>query len=241
MVNESPSRERHQEERYGVLRGPQGRWWVLRPGSTFEIGRDPACPIAVPSRLISRHHALLRWRAGSARPELRDAGSANGTMVDGRAARSAEFTPLESGATVHLGDPEALLTLELHACGQLAAPGSGRLGQDCSALELLRLLERDAFSGRLALDCPDGQVVLAWLRGEVKSSRGWGGDGERVLDRLLQVDEGSFQLDPRQVPADTPLALCFSRYLSRRVPVVARGGNDRPPAGTERLRPIHAR
>jgi DNA-binding winged helix-turn-helix (wHTH) protein len=46
------------------------------------VGRDPDCALTIPSGLVSRHHA--RIVVTGERATLRDLGSKNGTLVDGR-------------------------------------------------------------------------------------------------------------------------------------------------------------
>src|SRR5439155_27352150 len=53
--------------------------WKLLPATTFLMGREPTCDIAVPEKSVSRQHArLVRDSAGFV---LQDLGSSYGTFV----------------------------------------------------------------------------------------------------------------------------------------------------------------
>ena len=63
------------------------------------IGRDALCDIKLPSKLVSRHHALIvRTECGA---QVLDLGSTNGVVVDGRKVRDYE---LEDGDVLRLAD-----------------------------------------------------------------------------------------------------------------------------------------
>ena len=59
------------------------------------IGRAPDNALVLPSETVSRHHARIRAERG--RLHLADLGSANGTMLDGRALEPRVETPFEDG------------------------------------------------------------------------------------------------------------------------------------------------
>lgn len=72
-----------------VRKGPQPgeRFYLDRP--TLTIGRDPESDIFLNDMTVSRAHAVLETGAG--RVGVRDAGSLNGTYVNGICADSAEL------------------------------------------------------------------------------------------------------------------------------------------------------
>lgn len=53
----------------------------LGPGPRI-VGRDPGCDLCLPHSLVSRHHLRLRWEEDQVWAE--DAGSTNGTVLNGR-------------------------------------------------------------------------------------------------------------------------------------------------------------
>jgi pSer/pThr/pTyr-binding forkhead associated (FHA) protein len=71
-------------DHYSVLIAQQGpldgqRWNIIEP---LSIGRAPDCDIQIPDRQVSRLHARILVEKN--RAELEDAGSKNGTFIDGK-------------------------------------------------------------------------------------------------------------------------------------------------------------
>lgn len=81
-----------------VRKGPQPgeRFYIDRP--TLSIGRDPVSDIFLNDMTVSRAHAILDLVAGSV--TVRDAGSLNGTYVNGVCVDEAE---LSDGDAVQIG------------------------------------------------------------------------------------------------------------------------------------------
>ena len=80
----------------GSLRGKR---WLLPAGGVIRFGRDQACQVQVRDAMVSRIHCILRgdrdvWT-------IEDAGSRNGTMVNGAAVRKTTLAP---GDLVRIGD-----------------------------------------------------------------------------------------------------------------------------------------
>lgn len=71
---------------------------ALPPGIT-DIGRDPACAVALRLPLLSRRHARIVVSAEGA--TIEDLGSRNGTFVDG--VRVVSATPLRHGDRIQMG------------------------------------------------------------------------------------------------------------------------------------------
>lgn len=82
-----------------VLTGPYaGESFILGEG-IFTIGRDPKCDIFLSNMTVSRHNATIVIEGDQAK--IIDAGSTNGTWVDGRIVDEA---PLEPGTHVQIGN-----------------------------------------------------------------------------------------------------------------------------------------
>ncbi|HOX37728.1 MAG TPA: FHA domain-containing serine/threonine-protein kinase [Candidatus Brocadiia bacterium] len=88
--------------RFRAVEGPgEGLAKVLLPGQTLTIGRDAAVSqIAITDTKISRLHCLVRHLGE--RVVIEDAGSTNGTFVDGE--RLTGRVPLEIGCRIQVGD-----------------------------------------------------------------------------------------------------------------------------------------
>ena len=85
----------------------QGLREVKLRGGNVLIGRSKLCDVRIDSKLVSRHHALIRFAADSAM--LIDLGSTNGTKVDGYPVREHQ---LAAGETITVGDCQIEYLLE---------------------------------------------------------------------------------------------------------------------------------
>ena len=82
-----------------ILSGPYaGECFVLKEGK-LTIGRDPKCDVFLSNMTVSRHHATITVFGSEA--TIVDAGSLNGTWVDGKVVDS---SPLVSGSRVQIGN-----------------------------------------------------------------------------------------------------------------------------------------
>jgi hypothetical protein len=110
------------------IRYPTGtRHEIELEGTVATVGRDPTCDIVVNDAKCSRRHAVLE--AGAQGIAIRDTGSANGVMVNGR---RVERAALDEGDVVQLGDvslkvlpenvPMTLLMGEDEAPGVIGGP-----------------------------------------------------------------------------------------------------------------------
>ena len=83
-----------------VIRGPYAGQEVRMTASRLLVGRDMDCHLRPNTRFISRRHCLLWFDEG--RLWIRDAGSRNGTFVNGNILSG--HCPLEDGDTFSVGD-----------------------------------------------------------------------------------------------------------------------------------------
>ena len=81
-----------------VVSGPYtGESFVMGDGE-FTLGRDPKCDIFLSNMTVSRHHSTITIHGADAK--IFDAGSTNGTWVDGKVADEAFLKP---GTRVQIG------------------------------------------------------------------------------------------------------------------------------------------
>lgn len=81
-----------------VTKGPYaGQKFTMGEG-TFTIGRDPSCDLFLSNMTVSRHHATIEISGDAAK--IIDAGSTNGTWVDGHVVDAA---PLRPGSCIQIG------------------------------------------------------------------------------------------------------------------------------------------
>jgi pSer/pThr/pTyr-binding forkhead associated (FHA) protein len=97
--------------RLKVVQGKPNGEFLNFPQGEFVFGRGPECHIRPNSELVSRQHCLLRVGNGAAL--LRDLGSTNGTLVNGRRVTSERI--LLDGDTLQLGPLVLQVVLEPEA------------------------------------------------------------------------------------------------------------------------------
>lgn len=81
-----------------VVSGPYAGESFLLDNGVFTLGRDPKCDIFLSNMTVSRHHSTITIEGDDAKIE--DAGSLNGTWVDGQVVDSAQ---LVAGTRVQIG------------------------------------------------------------------------------------------------------------------------------------------
>jgi pSer/pThr/pTyr-binding forkhead associated (FHA) protein len=82
-----------------VVQGKPHGSYLEFPEGEFVVGRGPECHVRPNSELISRQHCLLRVRGSVI--VVRDLGSTNGTLVNGKRLR--DECSLADGDTIQLG------------------------------------------------------------------------------------------------------------------------------------------
>lgn len=101
-IEDAPSDQSYEDEvttpELEVLTGPYaGECFILGNG-TYTLGRDPACDIFLNNMTVSRHNSTIIINDNEAK--IIDAGSTNGTWVDGYIIEEAELKP---GTHVQIG------------------------------------------------------------------------------------------------------------------------------------------
>lgn len=195
-----PPIKRHHLQRVGAAP------FILAPDKTVTIGRAPECELSVPSNRISRKHAEVIWKDG--RPLLKDLGSQNGTLVNGKRIQGEH--QLVDGDEVTVGP--FLCTYKFGFTGPAAPKGgpdlngltqpmvgdamAGRLDQ-MSLFELLQTLEFNKKSGTLEVfgtDGADGRIVLQ--DGQPTFSATESKQADEAVYELLAQKQGQFSFSP---------------------------------------------
>ena len=91
-----------------VVQGKPHGSFLDFPEGEFVVGRGPECHVRPNSELISRQHCLLRIQGANV--HIRDLGSTNGTLVNGKLL--VEELALVHGDTLQLGPLVLELVLE---------------------------------------------------------------------------------------------------------------------------------
>jgi pSer/pThr/pTyr-binding forkhead associated (FHA) protein len=129
--------------RLRVVRGkPQGKCFSFPPGE-FVIGRGSECHLRPNSSWVSRQHCMLRVTDVGA--SLRDLGSVNGTLVNGR--RLVGEHPLAHGDQVQVGP------LVFEVCLEPPPAGPGREAETAS--HCLETSESQVLKAKAATPAPE--------------------------------------------------------------------------------------
>lgn len=129
-----------------IKTGPMAGQTIPISSGRTSIGRGSDNDIILDDPTVSRNHATITYADGGF--VIEDSGSVSGTMVEGASARR---TRLSSGASVMLGDTEAVfmegeMRIENSAEGRMAS----KAGAGSEGLSETRMISRE-------------NVVLAWL------------------------------------------------------------------------------
>jgi hypothetical protein len=188
---------------------------VLRDGEPLEIGRDPACGLALDDPRISSRHARLSWTGAGWR--VQDLGSKNGTRVNGEPPGMAELKDDDWlnfgglwGLFERLSAAEgARLEAERLARQQSFGEMRRRLGPALDPMDLLmRFLQlsmqvAEAERGFVLVSAPDGtlrpEVAAGFSVGDLWEDRFQGSVGavKEVLESGGPVIISEALADPR--------------------------------------------
>jgi hypothetical protein len=181
----------------------------LRTDVKATIGRADECELAVPSNRVSRRHAEVFWKDG--KPHLKDLGSQNGTLVNGK--RITGEYALQDGDELEVGPflctykampgvgsvGKGVPAADANALTQpmLADAMAGRLDQ-MSLLEVLQTLDFNKKTGTLEVfgtEGADGSIVVR--DGNPVFARTERQAGEEAIYELLLQKTGQFSLSPK--------------------------------------------
>lgn len=178
----------------------------LKKGEEWRIGRSSECQVRIQSPRVSRQHAAIIWPEGADGPSIRDLGSQNGILVDGRPVKEHAFKDGDEltigpfvcnyrrvdgiGSTTELQD---LLDSQADTQEVATTAMSGRL-QELSLHELLETLSYNQRSGTVEVYGPwgdEGKVAL--IEGEALWAELDQLKGKAALEALLEWTEGMFR------------------------------------------------
>jgi hypothetical protein len=208
----------------------------LVPDKTFTVGRSPERDLTVPSQRVSRMHAEITWRNG--KPVLRDLGSQNGTLVNGR--RVAEH-PLRNGDEIEFGpflctfnaspgaEAEDDIDPNLLTKPMVADAMAGRLDQ-IELGELLSTLEFNAKTGTLQVFGPGGDGQIVFRQGKPVFAKTADQEGEEAIYHLLGYKRGQFSfsgtIDEEGANVDKSMGSLLMEAARRVDEGGAEGGDD---------------
>lgn len=182
----------------GLLRNLRtGREVAL--GARVLVGRAGSCTLQVDSRVVSNEHAALWWEDGAWK--LRDAGSRNGTRLDGRALEAGERVTVPAGGVLVFGHEEHSwvlvdagppVALARAADGTLARAESGVLCLPSVAEPEVMVFE--GADGRWVAEGAEGTDLVKDGSAVVAGGRAW----------VLQLPLGDTST---WAPAGSPMAL----------------------------------
>ena len=196
-----------------VLLCPQlkPRLRVLRPRTSYVLGRDPLADVQLPSDAVSRRHAELEWTMTNGFV-VRDRKSTNGTRVNGvpvlqpRLLKDGDQLAIGPfrlafreyhGDVSHLGDREdggTITSGDLDELGQ--APTAEAFGGNFDGQELLEICRLIAVNEKDGVLTVWGERVngqLAFEKGEIRRARTGEGKGPDAAHAILAITHGRFE------------------------------------------------
>ncbi|MBM3501884.1 MAG: FHA domain-containing protein, partial [Armatimonadetes bacterium] len=163
-----------------VIQGPdRGKAFEVDGANTL-IGRDPACDVCLDDPGVSRHHASLEIHGN--RHVLKDAGSANGTFVNGV---RVEESPLHAGDQIRVGN--TILTV--------GRPMPGGALVDHRGLPIRVDSEGRVDASIISTETASGEPHLAFAGGEDMAGMRTSVIGLKALYRIAEMLAHGFDVD----------------------------------------------
>ena len=194
---------RHEAKKFHLLVQVGNEPLEFYPGETMTIGRSVDCALSIPSQRVSRLHAEIFW--DDKKPVLKDLGSENGTLVNGRTIREHR---LKDGDVFAVGPYSCVYRClsDERSVARLLLLGAGSLGdtvvaedtlrgnlEQVSLIEVLGMLEKGAKTGTLEIldtDHNDGKIVVD--AGRPVHAQATDLTGIEALFTLLEEERGKF-------------------------------------------------
>ena len=209
-----------------VIQGPdRGKTFEVDGASTL-IGRDPACGVCLGDTGISRHHATVE--VSGDRYVLKDAGSVNGTFVNGV---RIEETPIQAGDQVRVGNtilavgrpmPEGALVD--HRGLPIRVDSEGRV--DASIISTESASGEPDLAFTVGEDLAEMRTSVVGLRAlyRIAEMLAHGYDTDRLLSSVLDMvfdvvdaDRGFILLKDRRTGAMVPRAIRWREELLEQI------------------------
>jgi hypothetical protein len=149
--------------------------FALAGHARVKLGREEGCELVLAEALVSRHHATVEHVQGSF--YLRDAGSANGTFLNGLRLSATSAIMLREGDVVEVGSTTFVFSED-----PKATPSAARRASDGTetSFELADLL----LDGVTAWKARSESDLASW---EEAAARVRAGPGPEALERILGV------------------------------------------------------
>ncbi len=196
-----PAAPRDPKQPFGWLCSPPLASLPVGKGSLLTIGRQPSCDLFLAHPQVSRVHARVLVQGAGV--FIEDAGSSNGTMVNGKSVTGIQLKP---GDVISIGPfevafrevpPEEAEQETEHPTSRSLAPVgdvgfAGKIGDDGLA-EVLQQLEFNEKTGTLHVESGKLRGKLQVANGKPVSA-GWVGDfDEDAVLEMLRLKSGTYR------------------------------------------------
>ena len=202
------------------------RFLIMRDGESLVVGRDPGCELVIEDPRVSKRHAQLRWSGDGW--TLEDAGSKNGTAVNGKPVEGAE---LHDGDAISFGGLSG--RFERLSAAEAATVEAERLARIETSARIRRRLQADPEPADLLLRFLEaameltrtdrGFVILISPGGKLRAEVASGLSPEAVRDERFRGSVGAVR---QAVESRGPIVLSDVRAdprLGKRPSVVSLG------------------
>jgi len=218
-----------------VIQGPDRGKTFEVDGKSTAIGRDPSCEVLLRDASISRHHATLEISGD--RYVLKDAGSANGTFVNGVRIRE---SPIRAGDQIRVGDtifavgrPMAEGTLVDHRGLPIRVDTEGRVDSSIITTEMASAEPHLVFAGGENMAEMRTSVVGLQALYRIAEMLALGYDIDRLLSNVMDMvfdvvdaDQGFILLKDEKTGAMVPRAIRWREELLEEIRREQAAGED---------------